>query len=243
MALRCADGRLLGDYREIGRGHAEIIIDMMKALLDEAGLSGGEVDRFGVTLGPGTFAGVRVGLSAMRGLALAARHLSKGQRGQVYGLSALHVLAAGRNPQDNPDGLPIAVLVDARRDQLYCQSFNADGVAENQPTALTVPVFCKTYQGRAMVLMGTGVEVLKQGLTASGLELGSRARASEWPAYWQVVGAPLYPNAKHLIPLVASMPKQPIDAPAPEPLYIRPPDAALPKKNQRLVRQDNTPES
>src|SRR5262249_61065576 len=53
------------------RGHAERLVTMICELMGEAGLSFAELDRIAVTIGPGGFTGVRVGVAAARALALA----------------------------------------------------------------------------------------------------------------------------------------------------------------------------
>src|SRR6202049_1267733 len=54
------------------RGHAERLMPMMAEVMDEAELAFSDLDRIAVTVGPGTFTGVRVGVAAARGLALAS---------------------------------------------------------------------------------------------------------------------------------------------------------------------------
>src|SRR5947207_7581458 len=54
------------------RGHAERLIPMMTEVMDEAGLAFSDLHRIAVTVGPGTFTGVRVGMAAARGIALAS---------------------------------------------------------------------------------------------------------------------------------------------------------------------------
>lgn len=94
----------------IGRGHAERLIPMIDAALGSAGLSYADLDRIVVTTGPGSFTGVRVGVAAARGLALALEIPAVG----VGSLSAL-ALGAARN---SSNGTAVALL-DAKRGELY----------------------------------------------------------------------------------------------------------------------------
>jgi tRNA threonylcarbamoyl adenosine modification protein YeaZ len=78
---------LAGATERIVRGHAERLMPMIEAALDQSGLSFGDIDRIAVTIGPGSFTGVRVGVAAGRGLGLALGI-------PVLGIGTLHALAA-----------------------------------------------------------------------------------------------------------------------------------------------------
>ena len=58
---------------EARSGHAERLLPMIGEVMAEAGMAFSAIDRIAVTVGPGSFTGVRVGVSAARGLALALR--------------------------------------------------------------------------------------------------------------------------------------------------------------------------
>jgi tRNA threonylcarbamoyladenosine biosynthesis protein TsaB len=66
------DAGLLGAWREVGRGHAEQILDMVDAVLSEAGIVLGMLDGIAAGVGPGAFTGVRIGVSVAQGLAFGA---------------------------------------------------------------------------------------------------------------------------------------------------------------------------
>jgi tRNA threonylcarbamoyl adenosine modification protein YeaZ len=106
---------------EIAQGHAEILFDRIAALLARNGVAYGDLTRLAVTTGPGSFTGLRIGLSAARGLALARDIPAVG----VPSLTALSLAA--------PAGKPIAVLLDARRGEAYFQCFAAPGAPVAEP--------------------------------------------------------------------------------------------------------------
>ncbi len=107
-----ADGRIVSQRRERRRrGHAEALMPMVSAVLAEAGLDCAGLDAIAVTRGPGTFTGVRIGLAAARGLALACRR-------PLIGLSTLEVLAAAA-----PADRTVLAAIEARRGQVYAQRF------------------------------------------------------------------------------------------------------------------------
>ena len=120
LGLKTADG-VLADVEVRERGHAEILFDRIAALLKRAGLDYADLTRIAVITGPGSFSGLRIGLSAARGLGLALSIPVIG----VPRLQALSLLANGPGP--------VGVLVDARRGEAYCQRFAAPGQAEGDP--------------------------------------------------------------------------------------------------------------
>ena len=101
----------------IGRGHAERLAPMVEQLLTEAGLAPQRLDRIGVTVGPGSFAGSRVGVAFARGLALSSG-------ASAFGLSNLAVIAA-----QHVDTRPLAVIHDAKRGDVVLQVFEDDALA------------------------------------------------------------------------------------------------------------------
>src|SRR5260221_6294248 len=66
------DAGLVGAWREVGRGHAEQILDMVDVVLSEAGTVLGMLDGIAASVGPGAFTGVRIGVSVAQGLAFGA---------------------------------------------------------------------------------------------------------------------------------------------------------------------------
>ncbi len=97
------------------RGHAEILFDRIAALLARGGVSYAELERIAVITGPGSFSGLRIGLSAARGLGLALDI-------PVLGVPRLLALSLDA---DKPG--PVGVLVDARRGEAWYECFPAAG--------------------------------------------------------------------------------------------------------------------
>lgn len=118
LALLRPDSAVDCSVDELAQGHAELLFPRLDALLDRNGMAYGDLDRVAVTTGPGSFTGLRIGLSAARGLGLALGI-------PVAGVPSLFALSLAA-----PAGKPVAVLLDARRGEAYFQTFAAPG----QPT-------------------------------------------------------------------------------------------------------------
>lgn len=125
LAVLRADGATDVSVDDIATGHAEILFERLAALLARNGLTHADVNRIAVTTGPGSFTGLRIGLSAARGLGL-ARKLP------VLGLPSLFSLSLGVASG------PVTVLLDARRGEAYFQVFSAPGIAETAPMLLPI---------------------------------------------------------------------------------------------------------
>lgn len=130
------------------RGHQERLAPLVRELMIEAGVPFEALHRVGVTVGPGSFTGLRVGLSFAKGLGAALSI-------PVVGVGALEALAAGRAGTVFP-------VLNAKRDQVYLQAF-ADGAALMAPDALTLPVaaarLAELARG-AVTLVGSGAPLL-----------------------------------------------------------------------------------
>ncbi|HTJ56712.1 MAG TPA: tRNA (adenosine(37)-N6)-threonylcarbamoyltransferase complex dimerization subunit type 1 TsaB [Devosiaceae bacterium] len=124
LALLRHDGVVDCSVDELAQGHAELLFPRLAALLERNGLGYADLDRIAVTTGPGSFTGLRIGLSAARGLAL-AREIP------VLGVPTLLAISLAA-----PPGMPVAVLLDARRDEAYFQAFSAPGLPESAPQLL-----------------------------------------------------------------------------------------------------------
>jgi tRNA threonylcarbamoyladenosine biosynthesis protein TsaB len=120
-----AEGAVLGEVRlRIVDSHSVRLLPAVEFLLSSVGLAPRDVEGYAVTTGPGSFTGLRVGLSTVQGLALASGR-------PCLGVSSLDVLAArirGAAPT-------LVAWVDAYRDQVYGRVYDAEGRPLAPPAA------------------------------------------------------------------------------------------------------------
>jgi tRNA threonylcarbamoyladenosine biosynthesis protein TsaB len=117
--LDTGSGQLIAiESQAMKRGHAEALMPVIARVMRQSGLPFAALDRIAVTTGPGSFTGLRVGLSAARGIALAASR-------PAVGLTTLSAYAA---PVVSEGGEhPVISAIDARHGQLYFQVVGGDG--------------------------------------------------------------------------------------------------------------------
>lgn len=113
---------------DLGKGHAEHLIGVIDAALDEAGLAYAQLDAIAVSVGPGSFTGVRVGVATARGLALALGV-------PAIGVPTLEALAA--DARGAHGARPVLAMLDGGRGQVFCAAYAADGSTRRAPVALS----------------------------------------------------------------------------------------------------------
>lgn len=151
-AALCEDGRVLGVRSMImARGHSERLAGFVRDAMDEAGAAFQTIDRIGVTTGPGSFTGLRVGLAFALGFGQALER-------PVVGMSTLQALAWSAS--GGPDG-PVAAVIDARRGEVYLQTF-LDGEPSTAAAAATIEAASSELQesGVSWRWVGNGAPLL-----------------------------------------------------------------------------------
>ena len=158
------DGEILAALSEpMTRGHQERLASMAGEAMAAAGLAFADLDRIGVTVGPGSFTGLRVGLAFAKGLALALGR-------PCVAVGTLEALAAGQTA----DRSAVAAVIDAGRGRVYLQLFR-DGSTVCGPDSL-----------EAQVALARIVEICPSGDIAvtgpgAGLLLDALPHARAWP--------------------------------------------------------------
>jgi tRNA threonylcarbamoyl adenosine modification protein YeaZ len=182
------------------RGHAEALLPLVSRVMTEAGIEFAALDRVAVTVGPGSFTGLRVGVSAARGIAVAAGK-------PAVGLTTLAALAAPYIAID--DMTPLVAAIDARNDQVYMQMFGAAGRSLIQPRVASLRDAVRDAANARARLVGSAAAMM----------------AAAWPASVQpppvvdAARAPIIDWVAHLGAAAAQA------LSLPKPLYLRAPDA------------------
>lgn len=185
----------------MAKGHSERLAGFARDAMAEAGLAFDAIDRIGVTVGPGSFTGLRVGLSFAQGLGAALDR-------PVVGVSSLDALAA------SAESATAAALIDARRGQVYAR-FSTDGGAAGAAPGPAEALSLEAASERIAVLPPGAV------LIGSGAALFAEA----FPSLTLALLAGPAPEALARLTAAADPAAFP-----PRPLYLRAPDAAPPTR-------------
>jgi tRNA threonylcarbamoyladenosine biosynthesis protein TsaB len=195
---------IAAESQAMKRGHAEALMPLIARVMAASGVAFTALDRIAVTTGPGSFTGLRVGLSAARGIALAADK-------PVVGLTTLTAYAAPFVAENGEH--PIVSAIDARHDHVYFQVVSGNGNPLIKPKLASIEEAVDFSHLLSPHLVGNAAKIL----------------ADRWPAK-----APppfkIDPQAAPDITWVAwvGAAVSPESAPA-KPYYLRAPDAKPPR--------------
>ncbi|MEH2511588.1 tRNA threonylcarbamoyladenosine biosynthesis protein TsaB [Nitrobacteraceae bacterium AZCC 1564] len=182
------------------RGHAEALMPLIARVMMDSGIAYLDLDRIAVTTGPGSFTGLRVGLSAARGIGLAAGK-------PVVGLTTLSAYVAPLVAEAQEQ--PIISAIDARHDHVYYQVVAGNGATLMKPAVTPIETTFAAARFGALRMVGNAAQLL----------------ADRWPGNQL---APLSvdtqpgPDITWVAWLGAAV--EPAESPA-KPFYLRPPDA------------------
>jgi tRNA threonylcarbamoyladenosine biosynthesis protein TsaB len=139
------------------RGHAEALLPLLRRVMQQAGFGFADIDRIAVTTGPGSFTGLRVGIAAARGMALAAEK-------PAVGLSTLAAYAAPHIASD--ERFPVVAAIDARHNHVYLQVFAPGGSLFVAPRLAPLGEAVKAAAETSSFIAGSAAQLVAAGLTA-----------------------------------------------------------------------------
>lgn len=201
VALGRGDTVLAHERREMRHGHAEALLPMVDRVAKAAACIPAAIEVVAVSVGPGGFTGIRAGLAAAHGLALAADARLVG----VTGFAAVAALV--------PNGMTrLLVALDSRRADFYAQLFDTAGAACSEPAAIPPEELAAWLGDAALRLAGDAAQ----------------EAAAALPAHTEIE---IVPNsAPDAIGVLAAVRRWPALADsAARPLYLRAPDVSFPK--------------
>lgn len=204
------DGRIAARrFEPMSRGQSERLVPMVREVLSEAGADFSDLDLLAVTTGPGAFTGLRIGLAAARGMALAGDLA-------CFGVTTLDAVAAGVSEHER-EKANVLVVLDSKRAEVYAQAFRSDlrplsGAQALMPADLAA----LTANGERVLVAGDGAGQAVEALKDKGIEA-------------VLSTAPGVPDAATVAAIAAERwsPDQPAEPL--RPLYLRPPDAKASK--------------
>ena len=208
------DGRIAARrFEPMSRGQSERLMPMVREVLSEAGVDFPDLDLLAVTTGPGAFTGLRIGLAAARGMALAGDLA-------CFGVTTLDAVAAGVSETERQKA-NVLVVLDSKRAEVYAQAFRSDLLPLSEAQALMpadLAALMANGEGDAdrVLVAGDGAGQVIQALKDKGIEA-------------VLSTAPGVPDAATVAAIAAErwssdQPAEPL-----RPLYLRPPDAKASK--------------
>ncbi len=219
------DGRIAARrHVAMARGHAEALMPMVTGVLADSGMEFDALDGIAVTVGPGSFTGLRTGLAAARGLALACGLPVAGVTTlETVAYAALQEAQAARQETGAADRNCLVAL-ETRRADLYVQLFSATGEALGAPEARTPSDAAAMLPRSPVLIAGNGAARLLQALPGHGAD-------------FLIAPGDGNPDAAAVASLVAqrwARDGKSWSGMAPSPLYVHPPQATLPPREGRL---------
>lgn len=212
------DGDVLGVRQTaMSRGHAEALVPMVQELAGTAGLALTNLDLIGVTRGPGSFTGVRTGIAAARGFAIASG-------ATAIGVSSLQAVARSVVGGGKVSAHPILCVLETRRADYFAQIFDSDGAPSGDPEIMTAEDLFLLIGSMQPVLAGNAVDRLLSSYEGDpGLLRRDPGSGNPDPVDVAALARTIFE-------------KQGVAQDTLSPLYLRVPEARIPVNGGRLKR-------
>ena len=204
-------GIVAGESLPMTRGHAEALMPLLKRVMDAASLTFSDIDRIAVTVGPGSFTGLRVGIAAARGIGLAADK-------PAVGVSTLSAYAAPHMADD--ERFQVVAAIDARHAHVYLQVFSPGGRTLTAPRLAALGEAVQAAAATPSCIVGSAAQAVAAALSrAAAAPIAIDARAAPDIAWVARMGAVVPEDQSPL-----------------KPQYLRAPDAQ-PQNAAQLPRR------
>jgi tRNA threonylcarbamoyladenosine biosynthesis protein TsaB len=202
------EGKILANAQKIlERGHAEVLVPMIEGVLREAALTYGELELLAVTIGPGAFTGIRIGLATARSLALASGL-------PLIGVGNFDALAQATTPEER-QGRRMMIVLETKRSDFYACCYDDTLAPVADPKAVDEAALVEMAGNEKILLVGDVIERASAALQGKGLDIQLSSTGPHVdPAVVAALAAAKFRSGG------------PIDLP--RPLYLKPPDVNLP---------------
>jgi len=199
------------------RTHGERLPRELMAVLDAAHVDLREIDRFAVSIGPGSFTGLRVGIATIQGLAFA-------QKKRVVPVSSFEALVFPTSDLQPPPSVATAAWIDAHRGEVFAALYDADGRELAAPTSLKPDATLDAWSPALapfdrIRFVGDGAALYRDRIAA---RVGERATIDAEPP----------PLAGRIGLIAAAAAARAVVPHAVVPLYVRRPDAVLARERR-----------
>lgn len=145
-------GKLLGSQElHVDKSHSEFLAVMIKDLLRHTGIEAGDLDAVAVSKGPGSYTGLRIGVSTAKGLCF-------GTDKPLIAVNSLLAMAHDVN-LSNVDGYDLCPMLDARRMEVYCLITNAQLEVKQETLSMIIDEasFAGELTDRKIIFFGNGM--------------------------------------------------------------------------------------
>ena len=158
---------------DIGKGHAETLMGVIERALAAAQTGYHDLEGIAVSVGPGSFTGVRIGVATARGLALALKVPAVG----VTTLAGIALEARQTFPARS-----VMSVLDARREELYVAIYGLDGAVLVPPAIMYAEDAARLANEHGFVLSGSGADIVRDAARVS-LDIAGRERTADIASY------------------------------------------------------------
>ena len=211
-------GQSYSHVLQTGRDQAAKLVPMVQELMGEAGIGFSDLGLIVTTIGPGSFTGLRIGMSTAKTFALA---LSL----PIQGVTTFDVMVRSCAKEDDRNGY--FVLLETKRADYYTQIFDRDFKPLSEPVCLEAVQVIEAASGKNLILCGDGIERLREEVEIESVFSGIRERFLLDPVVLASLGHQRFLDNGMAVGTL-------------EPFYMRGADVSMSNKIQRQI--DNFPE-